>query len=952
MNYNVNDKIHGFTITQIRDIPNKNAQLIEMIYEKTKTELCWYKSEEQNKLFSIAFKTLPKNDTGVFHILEHSVLCGSDKYPVKEPFVELLKSSMNTFLNAMTYPDKTVYPVSSRNTQDFLNLTSVYLDAVFAPKILTNPNIFYQEGWHYELNDDALTYNGVVFNEMKGALSSVDSIASTELQKMLFTDTSYGYVSGGDPVAIPDLSYDEYIQEYKNNYHPTNARIYLDGDVPIEKTLEMISEYLSKYEIGNKQTLDKQTPKVIEKTVYYDTNETDLENLNQLVLGKIIADYNDSTKLLATQILCDILAGSNESPINKAIISNGLGQDVSLYVNDGVYQPWIQLRVHNMNDKNSNQIIEIIKNTVKEVIEKGIDENQLLASINRLAFRIKEMQEPQGLIRCINALDYWLYEDDPFKSFDYETSILELKEMVEKHQFEDLLSNIFDDNFNILHVLASNTYGNELREEENKRLSDTLSSLSNNELNDIKNKYDELSKWQQSSDSEENLSKLPLLDLSEINEKPNYKETLVEKINGVKVLRHNDSTNGINYLSLYFNISDLNLDELKQLQFLSLLYCNLPTEKYSVLELQNEIKMYLGNISFGVEITSKNNSECTPYLCINCSVLNENMDKARELIKEVLMNTDFTQVNLIKDLLKQNEVETQQNGIMGGHQLAFTCAIASYSASNAVSEVLSGISQIQYLHAFVNDFDAYYDELMKLKDKITSNSLCQSRLVLSITEETTTDVNSILNSFELGTNTINTNTYKTTLPKNIGIKIPAQIGYACMGYHLNEEKTKYEGSLRILSNMISLSYLWNVVRVQGGAYGAGLNTARNGNIFTYSYRDPSCANSINAYKNIPNFIEELVNSNENVTKFIISTIAETEGLTSIRQASKIADMKYFNNFTYEKEVKERKEMLATTMEDLNKWIPLFKNYANNASICVVGYEDMLTNIDGLEIYEI
>ena len=950
MNLNVNEKLYGFTIKQIRQIPNKNAQLIEMIYEKTNTELCWYKSDEQNKLFGIAFKTLPKNDTGVFHILEHSVLCGSDKYPVKEPFVELLKSSMNTFLNAMTFPDKTLYPVSSRNSQDFLNLTSVYLDAVFAPKILTNPNIFYQEGWHYEYNDE-LTYNGVVFNEMKGAMSSVDSVVSHGLQELLFPDTSYGYNSGGDPVSIPHLTYDEFIHEYKENYHPTNARIYLDGDLPIDDVLKMIDEYLSKYEIGKKQVLSKQEPKVLENTIYYDTNEEDLENLSQLVLGKIICDYKDSTKLLATQILCDVLAGSNESLITKAIIGNGLGQDVSLMVNDGVYQPWIQLRIHNMNDKDSKKILEMIQNIVHELIEKGINKNEFNATINRLAFRIKEMQEPQGLIRCINSLDSWLYEGDPMLYLSYDEALNEVREMVENHGFEDLLSELFDGNYNILHVLASNTYGEEKRKEEKKRLSDTLSTLSENEINDIKDKQEQLMAWQQSSDTEENLATLPILDLSEINETPNYKETKVEYINGVKVLRHQESTNGINYLSMYFSLTDLTLTELKQLSFMTSLYTNLPTKNYSVLELQNEIKMYLGSLSFGVETYQENSKECTPYLCVNCSVLKENLDKAKELIVEILTTTDFTQENSIKDLLKQNEVDAQQNGIMSGHRLAFTCAVSHYSACNAVNEVIDGISQIQYLHAFVNDFDAYYEDLKQLANKITSDTICTSRLTFSITEETNTDITPFID-FKEGTPINKAVSYQTALPKKLGIKIPAQIGFVSMGYHLDEVNMNYEGSLRILSNIISLSYLWNMIRVQGGAYGAGLNTARNGNIFTYSYRDPSCANSINVYKTMANFIKELANSNENITKFIISTIAETESLMSIKQLSKVADMKYFNNFTYEKEVKERKEMLSTTLDDLLKYTSLYEELANNASICVVGYEDMLANIDDLVVYDI
>ena len=428
MEINVGLQLHGFTVTAVRDVPGKDAQLVEMLYEKTQTELVWYKSQESNKLFSIAFKTLPEDSTGVFHILEHSVLCGSDKYPVKEPFVELLKSSMNTFLNAMTFPDKTMYPVSSRNEQDFLNLTSVYLDAVFAPKILSNPNIFYQEGWHYEPDGDGLRYNGVVFNEMKGAMSGVDGVVEQAVQDLLFPDNCYGYNSGGDPRAIPDLTYEQFLDSYRKNYHPTNARIYLDGDIPVERTLALIESYLAAFTLGSRQELTPQTPKAAQLTVTYEAaSEEDLDSKAHFVLTRILGNWDDKTGILAAKVLGDVLCGSNDAPLKRAVLSAGLGQDVTLDIMDGVYQPWMVLRVHNMQPGNAAALDALLAETARNLAAQGLDKEALTASINRLAFQVKDMHEPQALIRCINAMDSWLYGGDPMLYLTYDEAIDRLR---------------------------------------------------------------------------------------------------------------------------------------------------------------------------------------------------------------------------------------------------------------------------------------------------------------------------------------------------------------------------------------------------------------------------------------------------------------------------------------------------------------------------------------------
>ena len=940
MNLEIGNTLYGFTVKNIRPVLNKDAQLIEFVYEKTGTEVCWYKSKEENKLFSIGFKTLPQDDTGVFHILEHSVLCGSSKYPVKEPFVELLKSSMNTFLNAMTFPDKTIYPVSSRNEQDFINLTSVYLDAVFNPNILHNEHIFEQEGWHFEKRDETLFFNGVVFNEMKGAFSSVDTIISSALQKMLFPDTCYGYVSGGHPEAIPDLTYQQFVDTYKSFYHPSNARVYLDGSVPLERVLKLIESYLSSYEKGLKHEIVEQMPKVSKNTIYYEESD---DNKAQYVCGKIVNRFEDKTKLLAMHVLCDVLSGSNDAPLKKAILDHELGEDVSLYINDGVYQPWMQLRVHNTHESKFEKIEETIKNTIQSLMNTGLDKKQLHASINQLAFHLKEMREPQGLMRGINALESWLYNGDPMLYLSYDEAIEEVREMVESNAFTSLLEELFKDNtLSILHVLPSATYGEDVRNKEKERLSIIYKQMSEEDKKEVDTKYEIFSAWQHKEDSKEDLATLPVLDVKEISPLPIADHTTI-KDDGIKVLHHFEETNGIIHIAAYFTLADTSLEDLTKLSMLCDLLGELPTKNYDALTLQSEIKTYIGSLYFDIETFAdiEDPTKCTPTLCVNASVLKENVEHAERIILEILNNTDFSQKSRIETIAKQNEMEEKQNIITRGHTFSVQCAQAQFSAQAAVNEALNAYTFYKWLTSFNKDFASQIDEIINLYETTLHKVIKRNRLTLSICEDGNYDYTSFVNAFTNSDEVIQANTYKTALPKKMAIQIPAQVSYVGCATHLQNSNTSYHGALRVLSTIVSYDYLWNKVRVQGGAYGAGMGCGRNGNIYTYSFRDPSPAKTIDVVRNISSFTKDFVKQNDSVDKFIISTIGESEPLQSARQKQKSADARYFSNLTYEMRKKEREEILKTTPSTLLQCTSAIDNLKMNPSICVIGYEDAL-----------
>ncbi len=940
----IGTKISNFTVTNLRPIPDKDAMLVEMVYEKTGTQIVWVKSKESNKLFCIGFKTIPEDDTGVFHILEHSVLCGSDKYPVKEPFVELLKSSMNTFLNAMTFPDKTIYPVSSRNEQDFLNLTSVYLDAVFAPTILREPNIYRQEGWHYEKDGENLSYNGVVFNEMKGAMSSVDQICFRSLMNLLFPDNCYQYNSGGQPSAIPDLTYQQFLDSYKKNYHPTNARIFLDGDIPVERTFALLDEYLSRYEMGSKQSLMPQTPVSREKTVTYEA-VNDGTPKAQLVLGKILGNFDDKTKLLAQQVLCDVLAGSNDAPLKRAVLATGLCQDMTLAVEEGMLQTFMMLRLHNMEDANAAALETAIRDCAKELIRTGIPKDRLTASINHLSFQVRQMQEPQALIRCMSALNSWLYDGDPMLYLHYNDSIDALRLMAENGKFETLLEEMLLDDAGLckLHVLPSDTHGAQLREAELARLAAEKDAMSAEQLQEISDIFTAFTAWQQTPDSPEGLATLPKLNLSEISPEPVLTETEEEAVGDVKLLRHKVGSNGIVHLNAYFRLTDVSVEDLSKLALLGKLLGNLPTATHSAAELQNEVKTWLGKLEFSVDVFAKAGERkvCTPMLVASCSVLEENLPKAEALIHEILTSTDFSQHERIREILLQTETEQQQRGMGAGHMLAFKTVGAHFAAASAVQEATSGISYIQFLHKLSRDFETEISVFTQLVTNTLATAVCRSRLTLSLTEEGRSDLTDFVVRFAEGSAAPDAAAYETKLPKKLGIRIPAQVSFASVGYHLDEAGLAYEGSARLLSNILSLAHLWNEIRVQGGAYGAGMRVGKSGGLFTYSYRDPNPARSLEVYRNMGSFVRSFAESGADITGFIISTVAETEPLVSPAQQGRMADGDWFAGQGYAEAVAERKQLLSATAEDLAKWCKALDALREQAAVCVVGYADAL-----------
>lgn len=958
MNLSEGTKLNGFKVTRIREEKELNGRLVEMSHEKTGAELCWIDNGEVNKTFSIAFKTLPEDSTGVFHILEHSVLCGSDKYPVKEPFVDLLKSSMNTFLNAMTFPDKTMYPVASRNKRDFLNLTSVYLDAVFAPALRTNPNVFRQEGIHTEFDENGKPlYKGVVFNEMKGAMSDLDSIIFRGINSVLFPDNCYRFNSGGDPRVIPDLTYEQYKAVYNSYYHPTNSRIFLDGDVPLEETLELIDSYLQKYEKSpTVHEINNQKPVTADGTDRYGIAEgEDNGKKTVLVLAKIVADWKENEKILAAQVLSDAIAGTNESPIKRAVLSSGLAEDFSLFVEDGIAQPYLLIVARNIKDGDEAKIRKIINDAAGKLIAEGIDKKSLTASINSMAYKLKQLSEPQGIERAVLIQNSWLYGGDPMTYLVYNGTIEKLRKMAEGDGFEKLLSELLgsDRELSSLRILPSATLGEDLRADEEKRLESETKNLSEEQISELKAQKESLDKWQTEPDAPEARAMLPKLPLSEVSELPEITKTEEKTVNGAKVLYHRIATNGTVHIKLYFPLTNLTSEELTKITLMPHLYKELPTKKYGVLELQQRIKTYIGSLKFYLSVLSRGEKEmCTPCLTVSAGLLEENLPEAKELLEEIILNTEFDHNDKIKEKAAQVDESQRQSAMGSGHILASLSACAHFTAADAAEEAVKGYSAINHIHKFVKNFDETVEEFKALIKRVYKESIIRNGLIASVTDTDEIDISDLISALPEGKALPEKAEYKTKLPAKMGIKVPSQVSYAVKGYHLSDTGEKLSGSLKVLDTILTYDYLWNKIRVQGGAYGAGMRVpGYGGRMFCYSYRDPSPARSLEMYNTLSDYVKELCSGEEGIENFIIAEIGNGEPLRAPSEQGAYADALWFMGVDEKEQIRIRKEILATDKEKLKEQCKVLDKLADNGAVCVVGHEAALKECEGLEIFE-
>ena len=952
----INDVLHGFRVVRKRENKELGGTLWEFRHVATGAELCWVDNGNENKLFSVAFKTLPWDDTGVFHILEHSVLAGSENFPVKEPFLDLLKSSMNTFLNAMTYPDKTVYPVSSRNEKDFMNLTKVYLDAVFKPAIYTNPNIFYQEGWHYEIRDPEAqpSFKGVVFNEMKGAYSNVSELLDCGIRKLLFPDSVYGFSSGGDPEKIPDLSYEDFLNAHRKFYHPSNARSYLDGAVPLEKTLRLIDEgYIGCCTAGETAAdiaLQGVTPASFSEETYPIGADESTQNKCQICFGRVLCDWSDRKKQLAFEILATYLTGSNDAPLTKALLEKGLAQNVSLYAEEGIAEPYVCLTVRDTERDRLDEIRKTIREKLTEIAETGIDPEELYANLAQEEYSIRDMEEPSGLIRNLTGLQSWLYGGDIMLYLTHGDVIKAVREEVGTSYFTDLIKEVLLDEAHLstFVLTPSVTKREETEAKENARLAKAKASWSKEDTAAYIRKNLLLDEWQESEDSEEAKATLPTLSLSDVDPAPVFTPTEVREICGVPLLFHNVASNGVAHVSAYFDVSDVPKEQLSALRFLTLLPGELPTKTHTVSQLQKLRRMNIGDLdlSIGVFPAPDTPEKARIMFIVGVSCLTEKLPAAAAFVNEIMTETDFSDGAKIREILLQEKARVNRSLLSRGNSFALLRAGRTFSAAGAASEALSGFDSYLYLKSFSEAFEDRIGAFTAFAGGTLDSLYVSSRLTLSCTcDDCPQDVRLFIPAKTGNSCTAAFTVCPDPTPKKEAILIPSGVSYAAKAMLADQKTDPYSGTLQVLSSLLSYGYLWGEIRVKGGAYGCGFRASSTGLLSFYSYRDPAPVEAVNVFDRTADYLAQFLESEEDAEKYAISTVSNLEPLLDPAARGETADRLYFTGKTYEDAAKLKREVLSTDKTAIGKRIPLFARVVSEGSVCIVGNETLLRSLD-------
>lgn len=936
-------------------------------HKKSGARIAILSNNDDNKVFYIGFRTPPEDETGVPHIIEHTTLCGSKKFPVKDPFIELAKGSLNTFLNAMTYPDKTVYPVASCNDQDFKNLMDVYLDAVFNPNITKYEEIFKQEGWHYELTgkDDELKINGVVYNEMKGAYSSPDEVLSSQIYRSLFPDNTYSKDSGGNPEYIPKLTYQAYLDFYHKYYHPSNSYIYLYGDMDVVERLEWLDkEYLNLYDYKkvnseiNKQPAFDEIKNV--EAQYSITMDDSQENKTYLSYNRVVGDTLDEMLYQAFDVLDYALVSSPGAPVKQALIDAGIGDDVYGSYDAGILQPVFSFVAKNANASQADEFESIIENTLKEVVKTGINKEALLAGINSSEFKFREAdfgQFPKGLLFGLNCLDSWLFDDmKPFIHLECLGTFAKLRKAVDTDYFEKLIQEYLLDNTHgsSVTVKPKRGLGNEREEALAKELSDYKASLSDEEIKKLIEDTEHLKKYQEEPSSDEDLRKLPMLTRADMKKNAMPFSNIEDELLDVKVVRHDIESNGIDYISFLFDAGDFAQSELGYLGFFTNALGLVNTEKYSYTDLANATNIYTGGISTGTashpDIKDRNNFVFK--FEVKLKVLEKNLDKALELMQQMLLASGFSDTKRLGEIVAQIKARLQANLSSSGHLVAAMRSMSSFSRYALYQDELKGVAFYRSICRIEKELSESPKSVSDKLAAIAKKLFARNRMLISFTGNNEAYGNAkpslekVIAGFDkmsaVGNQAeVHFNTAKEAFIDASQIQYVAKTGdFICEGY-------EYTGALRLLRIILSYDYLWINVRVKGGAYGCMNTFLRSGESYFVSYRDPNLSDTLDVYDRIPEYIKSFSPDERDMTKYIIGTFSALDTPMNPEAKGSRSLSAYLEGITYEQIQKERNEILNAQPEDIRRLADLVEAVLKKDSICVIGNENMIKESAGL-----
>ncbi|MDD3832040.1 MAG: insulinase family protein [Clostridia bacterium] len=951
------DKLNGFVLQSSRPIKEINAIGYHYIHAKTGATLIHLANDDDNKVFSIGFRTPPTDDTGVPHIIEHSVLCGSDKYPVKEPFVELLKGSLNTFLNAMTSADITIYPFASRNEQDYMNIMDIYLDAVFNPSIHSIKQIFEQEGWHYHLEQptDPLTLNGVVYSEMKGAYSSPERLIDFYADRALY-DNCYHYSSGGWPEAIPTLTYQAFCDFHKRYYHPSNSCTFVYGDCDINKiTKAMDEQFLSKYSqldvsyalITDTKPIRKS--KVITQT--YAIADTDDEEGKTYVLQRWLIKQNDSLLNLGLDILADVLVNTDASPLKQALLKEGLCGNVTCNNNSWLKQPAFTILVSNVKKENKQRVQDIITSTLVE-LSKGLDKNLIEACLNSTEFKLREGDGgyPKGLEYCLQCIGPWTYGLDMMQPLMYNTLLKKLRSGAKKDYFEKLLDKYLVKNNHNVVILLDPQKG--LGASQSKTLEDKLAkyraSLDQSALQQIVDDTNKLLARQNTPDTPEQLETIPLLSLDDIDRKVKYLAIKETEIAGSPLLHHNTFTSGIIYLNMMFKSCCIDSDDLPYLGLLKDLLGKMSTSNRSYEQLSNDILTHTGDIKYSTTTytDSKDISKTKYFFEVQLKTLASKTPTALEILQDILTATDYTDKQRIKQILNMVFVRSQRYMTAVGHRIAASRLSSYYSQAGYYTEMTNNYGYYDFVKQLIDNFDNRIDGIIvKIKEiahmlfsrrNLTVNITCKVKELTKYTPYIA-DMIGNLNSIESQC------ALKPFVAekKNEGFLTPSNVQYVATGYNYIDLGHKYNGKLQVLKTILSNDYLWNAVRVKGGAYGCMIDIRRTGAFLLVSYRDPQLKNTLKAYKEIVSYLKSYKISDREMTKYIIGTFQEVDYPLLAERAGTYALTNYLCNISKADMQRARNQIFDIKPSDIAKFAKLVKDVIAQGYICVLGNAEVL-----------
>ena len=955
------ENIKAYELIQKEDLQDIRSLGLLFKHKKTGARVAVISNDDNNKVFSIGFRTPPKNSKGTPHIIEHSVLCGSRQFPSKDPFVELAKGSLNTFLNAITFPDKTMYPIASCNDKDFQNLMHVYLDAVLFPNIYKEEKIFMQEGWHYELeNKDApLRYNGVVYNEMKGAFSSPEQQLYRSILNSLFPDNAYGVESGGDPKDIPQLSYEEFLDFHRKYYHPTNSYIYLYGDMDVEEKLGWINDnYLDNFEVATVDStiqLQESFTEIREVKQEYSLSEDEsIKDNTYLSYNLALNSSLDIETTMAMQVLEHVLISAPGAPLKQALLDAKIGKDILSSYDSNLCQTTLSIIAKNSEENKKDEFLQVIKETLSKVINDGLDNKSIAAAINLFEFKLREADfgsYPKGLMYGIQMYTTWLYDDSkPFVNLGFD--IFEsLKEKIGTDYYPELAKKYLLDNPHASMVILTPKPGltTKIEEDIKEELAAKKASLSEEEINQIIEDTKKLKQYQEEPSSKEDMEKIPMLSIDDINKEARSLYIEEKEIDGFPIIHHNVFTNGIAYLRFLFSLENIPKSLTPYISLLSTVLGYIDTEHYAYSELSDEINIHTGGIKGDILAFSEKGStiEYIPAFSVDVKVLYDNMDNAFDLLKEIISFTILNDEKRLLEIIKEIKSRLQMYLTSSGHSAAVSRATSYFSEVGRYNEVTTGISYFRFIQGLESDFDNVKIDLIEKLEQLMLAIFRKENLTISFTsdEEGLDTLKGRLVPFveQLKQESIEKVTENFELHQlNEGFKTSGQVQYVARAGNYIDEGYEYTGALEVLKVILSYGYLWNNIRVKGGAYGCMCGFSRlNGNSFFTSYRDPNLKETNEIYKGIYEYLKSFDADDRDMTKYVIGTISNIDRPLTPRAKGINSFSAYMTGTTAEDLQKQRDEILGVSKDDIRILAETVKAILDSGNICVIGNENKI-----------